>query len=34
MANLVIPSPIAIMIKAVARNTGLTINLIESGAVE
>jgi hypothetical protein len=34
MANLVVPTPMAIMIKAVARNTGLTINLTESGAVE
>ena len=34
MANLVIPTPIAVMIRAVARNIGLTINLTESGAAE
>ena len=34
MANLVVPTPIAIMIRAAARNTGLTMNPTESGAVE
>ena len=34
MANLVMPNPIAIIVSAVTRKFGLTINLIGSGAVE
>ena len=34
MANLVVPTPIAIISRVEARNVGLTTNRIESGAVE